>query len=161
MEKLPELKDVAMIVGLITGFIAMISIAVFYVYNLLHSGDFCSCTEQIPLIIIMVASAGIFVGSLTYYFLIDRVIGKINQKKGAKLALKTLAKLLEGDEKRVFEIIVDAKKLRQTDIVKKSGLSRVKVTRILQKFEMKGIIKRTSNGKAKYVELAESMGKFI
>ncbi|MCD6247387.1 MAG: MarR family transcriptional regulator [Candidatus Diapherotrites archaeon] len=156
-----RLKDIALAMGLITGFVFIISLAVFYTYNLLHSGDFCSCTEQIPILIIIVASSGLFVGSFAYYFLIDKIIRNYKAKKDLKRSLTPFLRLLNKDEEKVVMLLLEKRKLNQADISKRAGLSRVKTTRILQKLEDKELIKREKRGKINLVMLSEQVMKII
>ncbi len=156
-----SLKDVTLVIGLITGFVFMISFVVFYTYSLLHTGDFCSCTEQIPILIIMVASSGLFVGSFAYYLLIDRIVRSWKAKKELEKSLAPFLKLLNGDEEKVVRLLLRKKKLSQASISKLAELSRVKTTRVLQKLEDKGIVKREKKGKTNTVELAEHIKKLV
>ena len=154
-------KDIVHVVGLITGFVFIISLATFYAYSLLHSGNFCSCTEQIPIIIVIVASSGLFVGSFTYYFLIDRIVRKGRAKRELEKALMPFLKLLNRDEEKVVRLLLQNNKMSQTSIAKLAGLSRVKTTRVLQKLEDKEIIQRTRFGKTNTVKLAKHLHKIL
>ena len=155
------LKELILTIGLITGFVLIISLATFYAYTLLHSGNFCSCTEQIPIIIIIVASSGLFVGSFTYYFLIDRIIRKRNAKKELEKALAPFLKLLNVDEEKVVRLLLKNGEVSQASISKLMGLSRVKTTRILQKLEDRGIVQRIRNGKTNRIKLAKNLREIV
>lgn len=156
-----NIKDVTLAMGLITGFVFIISLAIFYTYNLLHSGDFCSCTEQIPILIIIVASSGLFVGSFAYYFLIDKIVRTWKAKRNLEKSLAPFLKLLNEDEEKVVKLLLQKKKLTQATISRLAGLSRVKTTRVLQKLEDRGLINREKKGKINIVELAENLQKLI
>ncbi|MCD6478293.1 MAG: hypothetical protein J7L44_00195 [Candidatus Diapherotrites archaeon] len=156
-----SLKDVTLVIGLITGFVFMISFVAFYTHSLLHSGDFCSCTEQIPILIIIVASSGLFVGSFAYYLLIDRIVRSWKAKCDLEKSLAPFLKLLNRDEEKVVRLLLQRKKLSQASIPKLTELSRVKTTRVLQKLEDKGIVKREKRGKTNIVELGEHLRKLI
>ncbi len=151
-----KLKDIALVLTLITGFVFMISLASFYTYALLQHGDFCTCTEQIPLIIIIVASSGLFVGSFAYYLLIDRIVRRYRTKKDLESALKPIVQALGRDEALLLRVLIQKKELRQSELCKLTGLSRVKVTRLLKKLEGKGVIERRRIGKIKIVRLSSS-----
>lgn len=151
------LRQVIFAVGLITGFIFFISIAVFYSYSLLQTGDYCTCTETIPLLIIVVASLGLFVGSFAYYYLVDRFIGKYKKKTGFKKALAPFLGLLDAKERMVIEKLLESNSIGQSEIAMVSGLDRVQVTRVLQRLEEKNFIRRTKKGKSNLVELNEEI----
>ncbi len=64
---------------------------------------------------------------------------------------KTL-KQLDGDEKRVYELISGSDGVVfQSDIVEKTGLQKVKVTRILDRMEHKGLVERRRRGMSNIV----------
>jgi len=66
---------------------------------------------------------------------------------------KVVAKL-EGDEKKLCELIKDdGGAVFQSELVEKTGLSKVKVTRTLDKLEGKGIIERRRRGMTNLVLL--------
>jgi uncharacterized membrane protein len=61
-------------------------------------------------------------------------------------------KTLGGDAKRIFEIVKDSNgAVLQGEIVTKSGLDKVKVSRILDKLEMQGLIERRRHGMSNLV----------
>ncbi len=68
--------------------------------------------------------------------------------------VKELVKSLEGDEKSVCEKIKESEGyIFQTDLMNKTGFSKVKVTRILDKLETKGIVERRRRGMSNVVVL--------
>ena len=61
---------------------------------------------------------------------------------------------LDSDEKRIFESIIDEKgSIFQSALVEKSGMSKVKVTRLLDRLEGKGLIERKRRGMTNMVVL--------
>ncbi len=160
MEK-TGIKDITLAIGLITGFLFVVSIAVFYTYSMLQTGDFCSCTETIPVVIIMVASAGLFVGSFAYYFLIDRIVRNYRNNKSFEKALEPFLKLLNADEEKVVKLLLKNKELGQAKIGVLAELSRVRTTRVLQKLEDRGIIERQKKGKTNRVNLSGQIKKIM
>ena|SRR3989338_1615755 len=61
---------------------------------------------------------------------------------------------LDGDEKRIYEIIREkGGSVYQTDLLKETGLSKVKVTRLLDKLETKDILERKRRGMTNIVVL--------
>lgn len=59
---------------------------------------------------------------------------------------KVQLQLLEKEEKEVYMFIIQEGSVLQKDIVLELGINKVKVTRILDKLERKGIIQRLSYG---------------
>ncbi len=156
-----NIKDIILAIGLITGFTLVVSLAVFYTYAMLQTGDFCSCTETIPVVIIIVASSGLFVGSFTYYFLIDKIVRNYKYNKSIERALEPFLKLLNPDEEKVVKLLLKNKELGQARIGTLTELSRVRTTRVLQKLEDREIIHRQKKGKTNIVKLAGQIRKAI
>jgi len=101
-------------------------------------------------------------------FIIDAVIGilgvslLITSYRSEKINLKDKTKMnesiksLQADEKKVYDLIVDADGFMfQNDLMNKTGFSKVKISRILDKLEMKGIVERRRRGMANIVVLKE------
>ena len=59
---------------------------------------------------------------------------------------KVQLQLLEKDEKEVYMFIIQEGSVLQKDIVLELGINKVKVTRILDKLERRGVIQRLSYG---------------
>ena len=59
---------------------------------------------------------------------------------------KIASDLLEGDEKKVYLIVYEKKEILQSELVLESGLSKVKVSRLLQKLENKSLLIRKPYG---------------
>jgi len=86
------------------------------------------------------------------------VNGKSLTKAGTGMAdaakLRKVAAGLEGDEKKLYGMILAAQGLAwQSELVAKSGLNKVAVTRTLDKLEGKGLIERRRRGMANVVIL--------
>lgn len=65
-------------------------------------------------------------------------------KKEKKIVKPKVA--LEGDEKRVFDMVAAEGMIFQSELVERLSLSKVQVTRILDKLEGKGVIERRRRG---------------
>jgi len=64
-----------------------------------------------------------------------------------KTKIKQIMKSLTGDEKKVYNLIVEADgSIFQTDLIQKTGYSKVRISRILDRLETKGIIERRRRG---------------
>ncbi len=74
----------------------------------------------------------------------------IDVRKKMEHVLETL----KGEEREVYRFVTDADgSIMQSDIVDKSSLSKVKVTRILDKLEGKGLVERRRRGMGNIVVL--------
>jgi uncharacterized membrane protein len=63
---------------------------------------------------------------------------------------------LEGDEKRIYQLIADSNgAIFQSEIVEKTGLSKVKVTRTLDKLESRLYIERRRRGLTNIIVLKD------
>jgi DNA-binding transcriptional ArsR family regulator len=79
---------------------------------------------------------------------------KVNVKEKTKV--KESLKSLQDDERKVYDLIINAEGFMfQNDLIEKTGYSKVKVSRILDKLEMKGIVERRRRGMANIVVLKE------
>jgi len=66
---------------------------------------------------------------------------------------KEMPKDLSPDEKQIMNLVMDEGTIFQSTLVEKTGLSKVKMTRILDKLEGKGIIERKRRGMTNVVIL--------
>ncbi len=104
----------------------------------------CGVQDKITIILILLTFFGMFIGSFTYYFISERYEKKMfNMQKNVDHA----AKLLDGGQKNVFKVILQKKGVTtQSEIVKKTGFTRVQVSRHLTQLESKQIIKKSKEG---------------
>lgn len=71
-----------------------------------------------------------------------------------KAKLEKIIKTLRGDERKIYGTIAESGgALFQAEIVEKTGFNKVKVSRILDKLETKGIIERKRHGMTNVVIL--------
>ena len=70
--------------------------------------------------------------------------------------LKSISDSLEGDDRKIFGMVIDSGAIFQSELVEKSGVTKVKVTRILDKLEAKGLIERKRRGMTNIVMLKQS-----
>jgi len=152
-----DLKSANKVLILMTGFIFAVSFSVYYVQNLIYSGDFCNCSVSISLLMVLLASLGLFTGSITYYLMIDSIVKRYRKKTGIKKAIEPFLELLEKNERGIIIVLLEKKRVSQTSLAKSLSLNRVQVTRALQKLEDKSIIVRNKRGKTNSVELVSSI----
>ncbi len=106
----------------------------------------CSITGHIPLeSYIGIASVVALAGAGA--FLMFKVQRSEKLSKEMLQKIKENEKKLERGEKAVYQIISNSSgALFQSEIVEKSGFGKVKVTRILDKLEAKGLVERRRRG---------------
>ncbi len=81
-------------------------------------------------------------------------VGQVEPKKITKENYKDVMKDFDADEKTVFEKIIESEgSIFQSDLVEKTGMPKVKVTRILDKLEGKGLVERKRRGMTNIVIL--------
>ncbi len=79
---------------------------------------------------------------------------QIKQKQITKENFQEVMQSMKDDEKQVFEKVIEAQgTVFQSDLVEKTGMSKVKVTRILDKLEGKGLIERRRRGMSNVIVL--------
>lgn len=140
-----------LIIGVLTGFI----IIVFFIVNYLNSSIICDleCNKrhQIYLMLGLISLCAMFIGSLTYHFISERYEKKIIQiHKDATTTLK----FLEPDQRQIITLLINnIGSMTQSEIVTKTKLTRVKISRILKKISNKGLIIITQDGMTNQIKL--------
>jgi uncharacterized membrane protein len=76
------------------------------------------------------------------------VVKKIVRVKPEKI----LMEVLDEYEKKVYEIVRDAGKIRQNEIVEKTGFSKARVSRVLKSLAEKKLVKVEKRGRTNIVE---------
>ncbi|MBR9689402.1 MAG: MarR family transcriptional regulator [Candidatus Altiarchaeota archaeon] len=85
-----------------------------------------------------------------------------SNKKTETKNYSAMLKRLRPDEKRVLEEVINSKgAIFQSEIVEKSGMSKVKITRILDRLEGQGIIERRRRGMSNMIVLKEKEVKLV
>ena len=148
-----------LIIGIIAGFAGV----VFFIINYLQKKVLCemNCTHSQAVVIslILVALFGLFVGSLTYYFITEKKekeITKIN-KQAHKGALATL-NFLDQDQRKIVKVIIDNNgEILQSALVKKTDLSRVSISRNISDLEKKGILIKKQSGMTNTIKIENSL----
>jgi predicted transcriptional regulator len=107
----------------------------------------------------------VFVVMIGFYLIFfgkeERVVTKIKTvkqqlepKRATKENYRKIMSALGKDDRQVFEKILEAEgTMFQSELVEKSGLSKVKVTRILDRLEGKGLVERKRRGMTNVVIL--------
>lgn len=154
-------------IGIIIIFIAiaLFFVVQFYTQTILTYGEELHKTCPLPAGVCPYKKGLLPLESALGYFIIAMLGGLgaylvFVSKKVEKVAtigrskLKSAIKGLHGDEKSVYQILLDSDgSAFQSDIVTKTGFSKVKVSRILDRLETKGIVERRRRGMSNVIIL--------
>ncbi len=132
---------------ILSGFAFLVAITSIYVQSSIENGSICKCIVPVPIFIPLFASLGLFIGSISYYVFLS-----IEKKP----KLDSLKKLLDEEEVKIVEEIQKGRN-KQHLITKDTGLSRVKVFRIVKRLEEKGIVKRIKEKKVVRIEFSDEI----
>jgi len=116
----------------------------------------CPFKTNVPIPAVVGYIIDIGLGALGIFLILTREkIEKITVESQQKW--KKLVKTLEGEEKQIYELIGSAGGFMfQNELVEKSKMNKVKVTRILDKLEAKSLVERKRRGMANVVMLKYS-----
>ena len=98
----------------------------------------------LPLLTYGVAAVAMFVGALIILLFQWRI---------SHTQAYNLLKILPADERKIVELLLKEKKMEQTYVVAESGLSKVKVSRLLAKLEQRGVIEKKPLGNTNLIKL--------
>lgn len=149
-ERRALLRNLSLIVSLLAGYLFVVSLASYHVFRTLE--DSCGCVIPVPLILFLLSTLGLFVGTLCYYLLSSRFSGREREAKGhARAALA----FLKEEERRIVESLIDGPR-RQADL-ERLGLHRVQVHRLVRRLEERGVVEREREGNSLRVRLAAEL----
>lgn len=132
-------------------FVLIVGISSFYVQIQIETGNVCGCLIPIPVFIPFLASVGLFIGTLVYYFFTPRLEGK-------KIDKNVILRVFDSDEKDIINFLLENKgKTTQSKIAKGTSLSKVKVFRIIERLIKKGVVLKSPLGKTNLITLNESL----
>jgi len=127
--------------------LAVAIIAVFglgIMFSILNGYYMADTGSSIPLMVYGMTAVAMGVGALIVLLFQWR----INRKQ-----FQRLLGVLPEDERLVVELLLEDGRLEQTYIVAESGLSKVKVSRILSRLEGRGIVEKKPLGNTNLVKL--------
>jgi hypothetical protein len=138
---------------LLAGFIMAVSAASMYAQFHILSGTLCGCGFPVELLIPLLSSAGLLVGSLVYYF--------ISSHKEKKDYTPLLSLVDYGERIIISEIAKAGGCMAQSSLVEKTGFNKVKVSRLVTELGTKGVIRKSANGVTNNVELEPKIRELI
>lgn len=144
-----------LIIGIIAGFAAVIFFVMTYLNNNVLCDLDCRFKNEVQLSLIFLSLVGMFIGSITYYFISEKYekrLGKLHKD------LSSTYKFLNPEQRAVLKSIVSKEgKTTQSDIVKQTRFSRVKVSRCLNQLQQKDIIKKSQKGMTNEIMLSKDI----
>jgi uncharacterized membrane protein len=79
--------------------------------------------------------------------IVRRITEKVDIKRPTKETYGKVLKTLQGDERLVLEKVIEAEgSIFQSELVERTGLGKVKVSRILDKLEGRGLVETKTRG---------------
>jgi len=148
-------KPLLIIAMILASFVLIVSLASLYTERVVSCGMAQTCTIPLPFLIPIIASVSLFVGSLMGYL----AVGKIHKTKdNFKKSAEVIKKLLNEDEWKILTIISKKNEISQAKIVQSSGLSRLKVFRIIEKLREREVLeKHEKDGKLRIIKIDEEL----
>ncbi len=145
--------------------LALFAVAVFFYNQTLNSLAAGSCSDvpgacphekvvetQNAIIAALILVIVAIVAWIAHQMMGNKSEGAVGAREGAKP--KANGTVLEADEKKVVEALREAGGSSfQSEVIKRLGYSKVKVSRILDRMEQKGLLERKRRGMANLVVL--------
>ncbi len=146
-----------MIIGMtvISIFVLLVGISSFYVQTQIDTGNACGCIIPISLFIPFLASVGLLIGTLVYYF-----FNPI--KNGIKIKRSVFMKLFTRDEREVIGLILGSKgEVLQSRLVSGTGLGKVKVFRVLERLIERGVVRKEPYGRTNRIVIDSNIAECV
>ena len=146
-----------MILGmmLISVFVLMVGISSFYVQTQIEIGNVCGCLIPIPIFIPFLASVGLFIGTLVYYFLSPKFEPK-------KIDKNVFMKIFDNQEKELINhLLKNEGESTQARIVRDTGMSKVRVFRLLENLRKRDIVSKVPHGKTNLILFDKNLLQFL
>ena len=100
--------------------------------------------SPIPIAVYGMTAAAMLVGALIILLFQWRI---------SRRQFEELLRILPQDERAIMKILLNEKKIEQTHLVAESGLSKVKVSRLLFKLEQRGILEKKPLGNTNLIKI--------
>jgi hypothetical protein len=141
---------------ILTVFILIVAMSSLYVQTQIESGNICGCVIPLYLFIPLLASIGLFIGTLVYYLISPR----FETRAGKDAMFEFLLKGLPLDERKIMEMVLK-KPVTQAKLVRETGLDKVKVFRIVKSLQDKGLVVKEKHGKTNMIKLSDDIKEMV
>ena len=140
-----------LIIAIITGFGIVLFFVINYVNEVMLCDINCAVRNDVAIALVLSGLVGVFVGSITFYFISDKYERKIVQlHSDASASLR----FLDVDERKIIKELIDADGNRtQSELVLNTEINRVKLSRLLQRLVEKGLITKSQQGMTNNISL--------
>jgi len=150
--KSPGLRSVGAVVVVASVLMAFILLS--FVNSLIaQSQASCNCGDDfcgmVPYETPIEVYAGVFALSILFFIGVAFLVkgGSLYKEDGSKKPWAEKLKTLEADEKKIYSLLMEADgTFFQAELVEKTGLSKVKVSRTLDKLEARRLLERRRRG---------------
>lgn len=150
-----QLIKLWLIIGIISGFSAVIFFSLTYLNEKILCNLECREKNEVELLLILLSLFGLFVGSILYYFTAEKYkkeITRINKDANATLTF------LDKDARKIVESLIKRQgTATQTQITKDTQMTRVKISRAMSKLQEKNIISKSQSGMTNTITLSDEL----
>ncbi|MFH1294513.1 MAG: hypothetical protein ABIH90_01055 [Candidatus Aenigmatarchaeota archaeon] len=148
-------KKLVLGISIMAVFVFIVSAVSLYIQNLLTQNMLCGCIIPIYMIIPLLSSAGLFIGTFVYYLASEKVE---KTEQGMKQNMeKTLVFLQKGEREVLKRIIQSGGEVSQASLTTGTELGKVQVFRILERLRQRGVIEKVPKGKTNAIRLATNL----
>ncbi|MCK4336280.1 MAG: hypothetical protein KAW40_06185 [Candidatus Aenigmarchaeota archaeon] len=141
----------------LTIFVLVVSLAALYAQAQIEAGTVCTCVIPLPVLVPMLSSIGLLVGTLIYYMFYPS-----SEQKPKPLDTKIILDFLGNEEAEIVRKILENRgEISQARIVSSTGLPKVKVFRIIERLKNKGIVSKEPYGKTNIIKIREDIRKLF
>ncbi|MCK4429573.1 MAG: hypothetical protein KAU95_04300 [Candidatus Aenigmarchaeota archaeon] len=129
-------------------FIFIVAASSLYVQTQISIGNVCGCAIPLPLFIPFLASVGLFIGTLFYYFFLP------NHETKTKIDKEIILKLFDPAEREIIKKLLENDgSCLQSKLTRETNLSKVQVFRTLESLIKKKIAEKERYGKTNTIKL--------
>jgi hypothetical protein len=148
-----------LIIALVTGFIAILFFRLLYLNNNVLCSLDCKSRNEVLISIVLLCLVGMFVGSLTYYFISDKYEKHINKLKDE---LKFVYDFMDHEQRIIFKKIIENDgNIKQSQLPKITGLNRLQVSREIKRLVSRGILIKKESGMTNEISLKPEIKKLF
>lgn len=153
-------KKIVLGVSVLAIFVFIVSAVSLYIQNLVAQNLLCACIIPVYMIIPLLSSVGIFIGTFVYYLVSERA--ERTEQDLKQNIEKTLVFLQRGEREILKKVIEGGGKATQASLTRDTDLSKVQVFRTLERLRSRGVIEKESHGKTNIIRLSENLqGLFV